>query len=65
MALIANTPRVRSGSRASRGKCWIDSLEERPDLIVDHDLSGDTYVVEGPALRSALKGELRRLVTPR
>jgi hypothetical protein len=27
-----------------------------------HDLSGYSYVVEGPALRSALKAELRRLV---
>jgi hypothetical protein len=46
-------------------RATIDSLERRPDIIVDHDLSGYTYVVEGPALRSALKAELRRLVTPR
>ena len=42
----------------------IGNIHQVRDLIVDHELPNSTRVVEGPALKLALKAELRRLVTP-
>jgi hypothetical protein len=42
----------------------IESIQKVRDLIVDHELSDGTRLVEGPAMKFALKAELRRLVTP-
>jgi hypothetical protein len=42
----------------------IESIQKVRDLIVDHELPKGTRLVEGPAMKLALKAELRRLVTP-
>jgi hypothetical protein len=42
----------------------IASITKVRDLIVDHELPSGTRVVEGPALKFALKAELRQLLTP-
>jgi hypothetical protein len=42
----------------------IASIQKVRELIVDHELPNGTRVVEGPAMKLALKAELRRLLTP-
>jgi hypothetical protein len=50
---------VNAAPRAS-----IDSIDQVRDLIVDHELPNGTRLVEGPAMKFALKAELWKLLTP-